>query len=100
MKQDKRSHARVALEIPVSCERLAGLPISGTAKDLGLGGIFIECDEQLPFGTAVLIIARMPHTKTDLRLPGIVRWTKPSGFGVQFALLGARETNAILTAMK
>jgi type IV pilus assembly protein PilZ len=28
-------------------------------------------------------------------LPGIVRWVKPGSMGVQFGLLGARETYAI-----
>jgi len=28
----------------------------------------------------------------NLRITGIVRWTKPGGFGVQFQLLGAKET--------
>ena len=28
-------------------------------------------------------------------LPAIVRWTSPVGMGVQFGLLGVRETHAI-----
>ena len=28
-------------------------------------------------------------------LPGIVRWVKPGSMGIQFGLLGARETYAI-----
>jgi len=30
-----------------------------------------------------------------LKIPGIVRWTKGDGFGVQFQLLGARETHGL-----
>jgi len=48
----------------------------------------------------LVIVARLPNTKTDLRLPGVVRWAKPNGFGVQFGSLGARETHAILTGLK
>jgi hypothetical protein len=33
-------------------------------------------------------------------LPGIVRWTKQDGMGVQFRLLGARETHAITEIMR
>ena len=34
------------------------------------------------------------------RLPGVVRWLKPGGFGVQFGLLGARDTHAISELFK
>jgi type IV pilus assembly protein PilZ len=29
------------------------------------------------------------------RLPAIVRWLRPEGFGVQFGLLGAKHTHAL-----
>jgi type IV pilus assembly protein PilZ len=45
-------------------------------------------------------VARFVGTKADLRLPGIVRWAKPDGFGVQFGSLGARETHAISELLK
>jgi hypothetical protein len=32
-----------------------------------------------------------------IQISGIVRWTTPHGFGVQFGLLGVRETEALLT---
>jgi len=99
-KQDKRAHPRIAVEIAVSCERDSGAPVLGTARDISVGGAFIESAELLPFGTAVVILLRLPNMKTDLRLPGVVRWAKPNGFGVQFALLGARETHAIVSGLK
>ena len=99
-RQDNRAHPRIAVEIAVSCERRDGPPILGTARDISIGGTFVESTEVLPFGTAVVIVGRLPNTKIDLRLPGVVRWAKPNGFGVQFALLGARETHAILTGLK
>jgi type IV pilus assembly protein PilZ len=45
-------------------------------------------------------VGRFTGTKGDLRLPAIVRWTKPDGFGVQFGSLGARETHAISQLLK
>ena len=84
----------------MSCERPDAAPILGTARDIGIGGIFIETTEVLPFGAVVVIVGRLPGASHDLRLPGIVRWSKSNGFGVQFGLLGAQETHAILTIVK
>jgi hypothetical protein len=92
---DKRRHPRVSVHLVVSCEPREGPPIAGIVRDLGVGGAFIECVEPLPFGAEVLVVGQLPGTKGSLRLPCVVRWTKPEGFGVQFGLLGARETHAI-----
>jgi Tfp pilus assembly protein PilZ len=60
-----------------------------------MGGMFVATKESLPFGAELIIVTRLPGAKADLRLPAIVRWLTPNGFGVQFGLLGARETHAI-----
>lgn len=98
--EDKRVHPRVNVDSQVSCERRDGAAFTGMAKDISIGGMFIESGEILPFGTELTIVARLPGTKADMRLPGIVRWAKPSGFGVQFGSLGARETHAISQLLK
>jgi type IV pilus assembly protein PilZ len=85
---------------PVSCEVRDGATFAGLAKDISIGGMFVESTEVVPFGTEISIVARLAGTKADLRLPGIVRWTKPDGFGVQFGSLGARETHAISQLLK
>jgi hypothetical protein len=98
--QDKRSHPRVPLAVNVTCEVSGGATVSGISTDISVGGMFIESDAQLTFGTQVSIVLRLPNTKADARLPGVVRWLKPGGFGVQFGLLGARETHAISELFK
>jgi type IV pilus assembly protein PilZ len=77
-----------------------GAAINGHAKDISIGGMFIESDAQVSFGLEVTISLRLPNTKANSRLPGVVRWIKPGGFGVQFGLLGARETHAISELFK
>jgi type IV pilus assembly protein PilZ len=52
------------------------------------------------FGVEVSIVLRLPNTKQDLRVPAVIRWIKPGGFGVQFGLLGARETHALSELFK
>ncbi|MCA9594716.1 MAG: PilZ domain-containing protein [Myxococcales bacterium] len=69
--------------------------VNGMAKDISLGGMFIESGEALPFGLELTIVLKLPGLPQEARLPAVVRWAKPDGFGVQFGLLGARETHAI-----
>jgi hypothetical protein len=98
--QEKRVHPRVSVEITVSCELKDRPAITGLAKDLSLGGMFIESTEVLPFGTQLTIVGRLPGMDADSRMPAVIRWSKPGGFGAQFGLLGARETHAITRALK
>jgi hypothetical protein len=79
----------------VACELADGIVLAGTARDLSMGGMFIECETVPPFGSQVIIAGRFPGETTQSRLPAVLRWCKPGGFGVQFGLLGARETYII-----
>jgi PilZ domain len=97
---DKRSHPRVPLTVEVTCEVSGGASILGRAKDISVGGMYIESETEVSFGTQVSIVLRLPNTKADARLPAVIRWIKPGGFGVQFGLLGARETHAISELLK
>jgi hypothetical protein len=97
---DKRSHPRVPLTVELICEVSGGASISGRAKDISVGGMYIESETEVSFGTQVSIVLRLPNTKADARLPAVIRWIKPGGFGVQFGLLGARETHAISELLK
>jgi type IV pilus assembly protein PilZ len=77
-----------------------GESINGRAKDISVGGMFIESETKVSFGTEVTIVLRLPNTKANSRLPAVIRWLNPGGFGVQFGLLGARETHAISELLK
>jgi hypothetical protein len=59
-----------------------------------VGGVFIESVDIPAFGTKVTLAFDAPGL-IGIKLPGIIRWTKTDGFGVQFQLLGARETHAL-----
>jgi Tfp pilus assembly protein PilZ len=58
---------------------------------LSVGGAFIEGGDIPAFGSKVLLTLNVA-AQGEVKLSGIVRWTKPDGFGVQFQLLGAKET--------
>jgi len=97
---DKRAHSRVPIQAEVACEVTGGRTIHCRAKDISIGGMFVESEEAVTFGTEVTIVLRLPNGKADSRLPAVIRWLKPGGFGVQFGLLGARETHAISELLK
>jgi Tfp pilus assembly protein PilZ len=97
---DKRLHARVPIDVTLSCERAGAAPFPAHAKDVSVGGMFLESAEQPPFGTEIVIAGRLPGAKKEVRLPAVVRWAKPDGFGVQFGLLGAFETHVLSELMK
>jgi type IV pilus assembly protein PilZ len=68
---------------------------TGTARDISLGGMYIATDSAAPFGTEVFVRIRVPGRRDQMVLPGVVRWRGDDGMGIQFGMLGARETHAI-----
>ena len=97
---DKRSHPRVPIDAIFSCEPAGGTAFQAKGKDVSVGGMYLEASLSPAFGTELTIVGRMPGAKKDLRLPAVVRWVKPGGFGVQFGLLGAVETHVLSELMK
>ncbi|WP_394825831.1 PilZ domain-containing protein [Pendulispora albinea] len=67
----------------------------GRAKDISIGGMFVETPDPPGFGAEVLIELTLPGERSAFVLPGVVRWTDRDGMGVQFRTLSARETFAI-----
>jgi hypothetical protein len=96
---DKRGHLRVPVRIPVCCTAADSPGISGLLMDISLGGSCIRSDEVLPYGTRVVVVTRLPGASEDSRLPGIVRWSAPGCFGVEFQRLDARDTYGITDLM-
>jgi type IV pilus assembly protein PilZ len=69
---------------------------SGRAKDLSIGGMYLQTTSPLPFGSEVVVHLVLPGQKAPMALPAVVRWSRPTeGMGLQFGLIGARETHAI-----
>lgn len=91
---EKRAHSRVTFTTEVTCTTEGGAVVTGITRDLSVGGAFIESRDIPAFGSKVVISFKVPG-QGELKLNGIVRWTKPEGFGVQFQLLGAKETYII-----
>jgi len=78
-------------------------PRRGRARDISLGGMFIETETPPAFGAEVTVRVELTNANGKLEafaLPGTVRWTRTKGMGVQFKLLGARETHAITEVVR
>jgi type IV pilus assembly protein PilZ len=92
-----RRHPRAPLDSPVEfVAKGTTLRAAGRCRDISLGGMFIQTEAPLPFGTELVVHLALPGQKTSFALPGVVRWTRSAlGMGVQFGLIGARETHAI-----
>jgi c-di-GMP-binding flagellar brake protein YcgR len=76
-------------------------PVKGRAKDISLGGMFVLTETPLAFGVDLVVHLTLPGHKAPFALPAVVRWSRSGeGMGVQFGLLGARETHAITELTK
>jgi hypothetical protein len=91
---EQRRHPRVAINVPIVCELSNGTRLSATAADLSMGGLFVQAESAPAFGVELTIVGDFPGAP-GLRLPSIVRWARPGGFGVQFGLLGVLDTRAL-----
>jgi type IV pilus assembly protein PilZ len=75
--------------------------VAGRAKDISVGGMFVETEVPLAFGVELVVHVTLPGQKSQFALPAVVRWSRVGeGMGVQFGLLGARETHAITELTK
>lgn len=96
---EKRRFARAPIALPVVFAKKGSAESArGIGKDISLGGIFVETDAPASFGAEVVVRVRLktPKALQDFDLPGVVRWVRSDGMGVQFGLLGALETHAII----
>jgi Tfp pilus assembly protein PilZ len=93
---EQRRYARAPVNSPASFS-IKGKPEKrdGLCKDISIGGMFVETDAPAAFGADVVIHVALPGARDALALPGVVRWIRDGGMGVQFGLLGAVETHII-----
>lgn len=93
---DLRRHSRVPFSESVTFLRKGSDDRqAGTSRDLSLGGMFVETSTPAPFGSEIVVHVKLPGQAQPFALPGVVRWVGGDGMGVQFGLIGARETHAI-----
>lgn len=93
---DRRcSDRRIPVDAPAELSVEGGARISCHVTDVSVGGARVQTDTPPPFGSSVVMRVRLPGSTRHLALPAVVRWARDGAAGLQFGLLGARETHLI-----
>lgn len=90
----RRQSPRVTLEVAVSYARGRQRGV-GHTLNLGLGGMAIRSAEPPAVGETALLVVRLPDTQ-PLPFTGVVRWSKPGSFGIQYGPLGGPQTRVLV----
>jgi PilZ domain len=93
-----RAAPRSDLERDVLFEN-AGSWHDGVARNMSLGGMFIATSAPAAFGGTVMVDLDL-GLDAPTRVRCFVRWTNDEGMGVQFDVMGARETHALTSLLK
>jgi len=91
----KRTYQRhdVALSVEILHE---GQSYPGNTRNLSLGGMFILCAAEIPFGALLHVTFTIATSRHPIITEAVVRWTEPGvGVGVQFTGLRAGEVWAL-----
>ena len=95
--REKRAHPRQDIHPPVAFSIGDGPKIEAYCRDISLGGAFFETACVPLFASEITIYVSLPSCAFEA--PATVRWTGPTGMGLQFGRLGARETNALVALL-
>jgi type IV pilus assembly protein PilZ len=99
--KERRTFARKPIHVDVEIVVAPGAPaVKGVCRDLSIGGMYVVTDARVPFGAQVTVLLAVPGTAAAMPVPAVVRWAGPDGLGLQFGLLGAKETHGIAQVLK
>jgi type IV pilus assembly protein PilZ len=82
------------LEVPVRVLPKNGAAWETASFDISVGGMFLAGKNGAEIGVEVTLIFELPKLGR-VEMPGFIRWTSERGVGIQFGLIGPRETHAI-----
>lgn len=97
---EARKHPRQSVRMSVEFQQGDQPRVAGSCRDLSLGGMFVETPSPAPFGSSVQVYVTFPALKGETVIQATVRWTSPEGMGVQFGVMGARETHALTELLR
>ena len=95
--QEKRQHARATISAVVNLSSPDNF-YAGDARDISMGGLYVESSSAIPIGTEVTAILRLPAKALSLRAE--VMWSvttesKTVGMGLRFINLPASAKKEI-----
>ena len=85
--------------------RVASRPVSvapgqEVAITVSIGGAFMSTTGQFAYGDSVIVHVHLPGLDAEIAIPCTVRWMMKDGCGVQFGVMGVRETHALVEIAK
>ena len=93
---ENRRYPRVPLDVDAEFVAVGvETRVRARAKDISLGGMFFETSAPLAYNDKLVVHVSLPGQKVPFALSGTVRWVGATGMGVQFDMMGAKETHAI-----
>ncbi len=100
VRRAQRASERADVAIAVTVRYGDGTVVEGIARNLSLGGAYVEALPPAPFGSAVILHLPLPGFSEPAPIDAIVRWNAETGMGVQFGLMGARLTHALTEMLR
>lgn len=70
------------------------------AKNISVGGMFIATERPAAFGASITVEIALPDLPELAKISATVRWTNGEGMGVQFGVMGARETHGLVKLLE
>ena len=99
--QQRRRQQRYPVDIPVEMT-LRGSKIQGIARNMSVGGMFIQTDVALAMGEEIVVEFTVPSPRQEVAVKSQVRWVEKkadgsagSGVGILFLALRAKYVWAL-----
>ncbi len=77
-----------------------GVRTESVMRDVSIGGAFMATSGQFAYGESVIVHVHLPGLESEIAVPSTVRWVNKEGCGVQFGVMGVRETHALVELAK
>ncbi|MFQ5508199.1 MAG: PilZ domain-containing protein [Leptospirillia bacterium] len=92
-RRDRRVHVRAAIRVRIRLSSITGVTLSGWARNISIGGLYIESDKKLPVGADCHIEIPIVDGETlhTLKPDACIRWTDDNGMGIQFTHISAAD---------
>lgn len=97
---EKRRHPRKEIRVSVAFQLADGRRVEAVSRDMSIGGAFIETDTPAAFASTLPVDLLIPGAKQAIRVMATVRWTQRDGMGLQFGLMGVRDTHALTEVLR
>lgn len=98
--REKRSSPRKPVDLEVELVLPDGSRCGCRCTDIGIGGAFVEANPHVEIATKIAFVVSLPGAARPSTIEATVRWTTAHGMGLQFGLMGALETHALVTLLE